>query len=211
MKWAGSTGTATILSSPATWALGPQWWPSLCAGMWKRGADFSLRGGQLAVGVSPGSGWLPAVLGAARSVKPPQSAATSIPAHPVFSLMGGNPSRLLSKTRIRRVIPLSPTGGGKTLLSLKDGTPILVVGQAGAGKSAVWGTTCDRAWTDIPVRSVFVPLLRGIVNCLGAGSRGGTSGVEAGRSIEVRAPAARTGEEIQVRSPLRGDARLRNG
>lgn len=176
----------------------------------EKGGGFLLAGGNLAAGVSPGSGWLPAVLGAARSVKPSQSAAALIPEHPVFSLMGGNPSRLLSKTRLRRVIPLSPTGGGKTLLSLEDGTPILVVGQAGAGKAAVWGSTCDREWTDIPVRPVFVPLLRGIVNFLGADSRGAASGVEAGQSIEVRALTARTGEEIQVRSPSGGDARLRS-
>jgi hypothetical protein len=166
----------------------------------EKGGGFLLAGGQLAVGVSPGSGWLPAVLGAARSVKPPQSAATSIPAHPVFSLMGGNPSRLLSKTRIRHVIPLSPTGGGKTLLSLKDGTPILVVGQAGEGKSAVWGTTCDRAWTDIPVRSVFVPLLRGILNCLGAGSRGGRPGSR--RADPLRCALLRLAPERRYRYAL---------
>jgi hypothetical protein len=176
----------------------------------EKGGGFLLAGGHLAAGVSPGSGWLPAVLGAARGVKPSQSAVAPDSGHPIFSLMGGNPSRLLSKTRLRRVIPLSPTGGGKTLLSLKDGTPILVVGQAGAGKAAVWGSTCDRAWTDIPVRPVFVPFLRGIVNYLGSSSRGEASGLEAGNAIELRVPATRSGEEIQVRSPSGGNARLRH-
>ena len=48
------------------------------------------------------------------------------------------------------------------------------------------------------------------MNYLGSSSRGEASGLEAGNAIELRVPATRSGEEIQVRSPSGGNARLRH-
>ena len=179
----------------------------------EQGGGFLIAGGKLAGARMPGEGWLPAAFGQPRSVKPPQGAVVTTKgiAHPIFSLMGINPSRLFSMIRLRRVAPLSPAGGGQVLMALKDGTPVLVAGRAGAGKITVWGATCDRDWTDIPVRPVFVPFLRGIVNYLGARSEGAVAGIEAGEPIRVLSSAHRVGQSVQVKGPfgIEGTARLR--
>ncbi|MFC1491920.1 hypothetical protein ACFLQ0_04975, partial [Nitrospinota bacterium] len=106
-------------------------------------------------------------------------------------------------------IPLKPAGGGMVLLTLRDGTPVLVAGRAGAGNIAVWGSTCDREWTDVPVRPVFVPFLRGLVDFLGSRSKGAVAGIEAGRPILFRVQAHRAGEVVQVRSPSGTETTLR--
>jgi hypothetical protein len=179
----------------------------------EEGGGFLLAGGKLAEGQNPGEGWMPASFGASRTLKPPQG--TAVPperrGHPVFSKMGSNPSRLFSRTRVRRLLPLKPSGGGKTLLTLTDGTPVLVAGRAGAGTLAVWGATCDREWTDIPVRPVFVPFLRGLVGFLGGRPEGTVAGIEAGRPILIREPAHREGEAVRVRFPSGAEETVRLG
>jgi hypothetical protein len=177
----------------------------------ERGGGFIWATGSLAGQTVPGEGWLPAMPDAAQRVKPSQS--VSIPSeawdHPVFSRMGSNPSRHFSKTRVRRVTPLRRVGNGRALLTLQDGRPMLIVGRAGAGKIAVWGSTCDREWTDIPVRPVFVPFVRGLVDYLGGRAEGTVAGIQAGESIDISAKANLVGEAVQIRSPSGSEKILR--
>ncbi|MFP6868507.1 MAG: BatA domain-containing protein [Nitrospinota bacterium] len=179
----------------------------------ERGGGLLLAGGALAGGRLPGQGWLPAVWGAPRGVKIPQGPRVSPEnlRHPIFSLMGANPSRLFAKTKIRRLISLKPAGGGKVLLALKDGTPVLVAGRSGAGKIALWASTCDREWTDIPVRPVFVPFMRGMVHFLGVREGGTVAGIDAGRPIVIRPRANSKGDSVRIQGPggIRGLVRLK--
>ncbi len=175
------------------------------------GGGLLLAGGDLAGRTVPGEGWLPALPGAPRPVGASQRMV--VPAeqhdHPVFALLGGNPGRFFSRVRIGKASPLEPVRGGRVLLALSDGTPLLVLGSSGAGRVAMWGSTCDRDWTDFPVRPAFVPFLRGLVDFVGGRAKGVASSLEAGQTLEVRAQASRAGEAVQIRIPGGEEAVLR--
>ncbi len=169
----------------------------------ERGGGLFFAVGNLAGRSVPGEGWLPALLGEARTFKP--ALRVEVPvlewSHPAFSFLGTNPGRLFAQVRIRRAYPLEAVRGGRTLLALPGGEPLFVIGSVGAGRVAVWGSTCDRDWTDLPVRPVFVPFFRGLVDELAGGSKGGGSAIAAGAPIEVRSHPDRAGEAVQVRLP----------
>lgn len=174
--------------------------------------DFVEKGGGLlwAAGELAGEGtaaldWLPATLGSPATLRPAQSlkVAQGAEAHPAFALLGANGGRFFSTLRVARITPLAPARGGRVLLSLPDGTPVLVTGAVGAGRVAMWGSTCDRDWSDLAVRPVFVPFVRGVSDFLGgAGTRkGAAASANAGEPFEIRAPLRRVGEATQIRGP----------
>ncbi|MEE9241176.1 MAG: BatA domain-containing protein, partial [bacterium] len=190
-------------------------WPAKTADLLRRfverGGGLIWASGALAGQTVPGEGWLPAVPGTPQRIKPSQGPVVPSGSqnHPVFSKMGSNPTRLFSRIRLRRISPLKSVGNGRVLLTLQDGRAILVVGRAGVGRVGMWGSTCDREWTDIPVRPVFVPFMRGLVDFLGSGAEGIVTGITAGEPIEIRAKAHRVGEVVQIRSPSGAEETLR--
>lgn len=190
-------------------------WPALEAERLRqfveRGGGFFWAGGSLTSKVVPGSEWMPAVPDIPVRINPPQAMVIPVDSwgHPIFSKMGRNPSRLFSRTQMHRLSPLRPVGSGKALLTLPDGRAVLVVGRSGGGKVAVWGSTCDREWTDIPVRPVFVPFLRGLMDFLGSSAEGAVAGIQAGEIIEVNSKTSQIGEFVQVRMPSGAEETLR--
>jgi hypothetical protein len=72
---------------------------------------------------------------------------------------GGTSKRLL----------LEPTSSpSQTLLSFSDGGALLVAGPHGQGTVALWTTTLDDDWSDLPLTPGFLPLLTGLVRGLAA-------------------------------------------
>jgi hypothetical protein len=72
---------------------------------------------------------------------------------------GGTSKRLL----------LEPAGApSQTLLSFSDGGALLVAGPHGQGTVALWTTTLDDDWSDLPLTPGFLPLLTGLVRGLAA-------------------------------------------
>ena len=106
---------------------------------------------------------------------------------------GVNGGRFFSALRLARITPLEPARGGRALLELPDGAPVLVVGSVGSGQVMVWGSTCDRDWTDLAVRPVFVPFMRGVSDFLGGTHKGVSSFADAGDAFEIRASLRRVG------------------
>ena len=168
------------------------------------GGGFLLAGGDLAARSLPDGGWLPAVIGEPRRLSPPghPTVPLGLQEHPVFGTLGRNPGRFFSRVRVGKVFPLSPGGRATALLTLGDGTPLLVAGPLGSGRAAVWASSCDRDWGDLPVHPVFVPFARGLVDYLGGRAKGTAStALDAGEPLEVRAAAAGRDEAVRVRTP----------
>ncbi|MCY4382062.1 MAG: BatA domain-containing protein [Nitrospinae bacterium] len=169
----------------------------------EKGGGLFWATGELSSEKSAGLGWLPGTTRGPVTLRPSRSLkiAQGEGAHPVFSFLGTSGGRFFSALRLARITPLEPARGGRTLLELPDDTPVLVVGSVGAGRVLVWGSTCDRDWTDLAVRPVFVPFMRGVSDFLGGSRKGVSSSADAGDAFEIRAPIRRVGEAIQIRGP----------
>ncbi|MBI3129594.1 MAG: BatA domain-containing protein [Candidatus Tectomicrobia bacterium] len=190
-------------------------WPPEAASSLQRfiesGGGFLMAGGDLAARSLPGGGWLPAVAGQPRPLSPPGHPAVpvNLQEHPVFAALGQNPGRFFSRVRIGKILPLSPSGQAVPLLTLTDGTPLLVAGPVGSGRAAIWAATCDRDWGDLPVHPVFVPFARGLVDFLGGRAKGrGSSFQDAGLPLEVR-PSGAQEESVRIRNPRGEEIALR--
>ena len=169
----------------------------------EKGGGLLWATGELSSEKTSGLDWLPATQGSPATLRPSQSLkiAQGEEEHPAFSLLGANGGRFFSSLRLARMTPLEPARGGRALLELPDGTPVLVLGSVGSGQVMMWGSTCDRDWTDLAVRPVFVPFIRGVSDFLGGTRKGVSSSANVGDTFEIRAPIKRAGEAIQIRGP----------
>ena len=61
---------------------------------------------------------------------------------------------------------------GKALISLANGDPLLLEQKVGAGKVMLMTTSADRDWSDLPVKTVFLPLIQSLTQYLAGGKRG---------------------------------------
>lgn len=77
--------------------------------------------------------------------------------------------------------------GVNTLLSYRNGAPLLVERHKGRGRVALLTTTVDMDWGDLPIRSTFLPLIQQLVLYLGGRlSVGNPTDVLVGESVAVR-------------------------
>ncbi len=106
----------------------------------------------------------------------------------------------LSEARAGRyVLPLpTPELASRTVLRFGDGAPALLAHGVGAGRVALWTTTIDRDWTDLPLQPAWLPFVHGTVRAL-AGPRA----LERKAAIEVGQVATLgrddRAEQLQVR------------
>jgi hypothetical protein len=54
-------------------------------------------------------------------------------------------------------------GGGKPLLTLANGDPLLVEGAWGRGRVFLWASSADGEWTDLPLHAAYVPWIQGLL------------------------------------------------
>jgi hypothetical protein len=88
----------------------------------------------------------------------------------------------------KRLLLESPQDGSRTLLSLSDGTPLLVSGTYGRGRVALLATTLDDDWSDLPLTPGFLPLVHGLVRGLAAVDALPRGPHPAGTVLSVRVP-----------------------
>jgi hypothetical protein len=89
-------------------------------------------------------------------------------AHPifrVFDLPGGASLQSVEVFSYMLLQP-SPPEQSETVLSYKDDSPALIERRVGDGRVMLLTTTLDREWTDFPVRTAFLPLMRRTVKYL---------------------------------------------
>ncbi|MEE2786620.1 MAG: BatA domain-containing protein [Myxococcota bacterium] len=81
--------------------------------------------------------------------------------HPIMRGFDGRDMATLKSINVYRYMLLDPTpqSEGETVLSLDDGAPILLTKTLGRGRIGLLATTIDRAWSDLPIRVHFLPLV----------------------------------------------------
>jgi len=70
------------------------------------------------------------------------------------------------QVKVDEHVMLSAGSPADAVISLADGTPLLIQRKIGKGNLAVLTTSLDRAWTNFPSKPAFAPLLRELVASL---------------------------------------------
>lgn len=83
-------------------------------------------------------------------------------------LMPSGGAGLETARTTKRLLLETPQDDSRTLLSLSDGTPLLVSGTYKRGRVALLATTLDDDWSDLPLTPGFLPLIHGLVRGLSA-------------------------------------------
>jgi uncharacterized membrane protein YobD (UPF0266 family) len=93
-------------------------------------------------------------------------------------------------------------GGGKTLISLANGDPLLLEQKIGAGKVMLMTTSADRDWNDLPVKTVYLPLMQSLAQYLAGGKLGSLDpGIAVGAARELSLPPSFVGKNLRVTKP----------
>jgi von Willebrand factor type A domain/Aerotolerance regulator N-terminal len=140
----------------------------------ERLVDHVARGGGLLLAAGENfdafgyRGRLSALLPAVPRSSAPVEPALGISASPPSELLPSGGAGLETARTVKRLLLETPQNGSKTLLSLSDGTPLLVSGTHGRGRVALLATTLDDDWSDLPLTPGFLPLIHGLVRGLAA-------------------------------------------
>ncbi len=127
-------------------------------------------------------------------------------AHPALEAF--DDQRLLDSLRSAKVssyFEVAPVGG-RTLMRLTDGSPLLIEKTLGKGRVLLLASTADSAWNNLPLKTGYVPLVQSLVtNMAGGGSGSIDTGITAGTVKRWSAGAAHAGKRLRVVDPKRGE------
>lgn len=104
---------------------------------------------------------------------------------PLFQAFSAPGGQSIQSARVFRYLLLEPDAGSRAevLASYADGGPAVVESSYGQGRVILWTTSVDSDWTDLPIRTAFVPLVHRTLRYLA--QRGGSD-----------APSAEVGERL---------------
>lgn len=77
----------------------------------------------------------------------------------------------LEKVAFARYFLLQVRGGAKVLFKSAAGYPMLVSGERGRGRVAVWASSLDAGWTNIALKPAFAPLVQSVIERLSPSRR----------------------------------------
>ncbi len=152
---------------------------------------------------------LPAPLAGLASLADPMEAPVALampetadPLFRPFSRGGRAGFRRAGVWRVAQLAPYEDRGDVTTLLRTATGVPVLVRRVHGRGALLLWTSTFDRAWTDLPLQAVFVPLVQQLVSTLGADATAGATRIDVavGEVVDVAVPDG-LGTDLQVEGP----------
>lgn len=88
------------------------------------------------------------------------------------------------------------------LIALANGDPLLVEHKTESGRVLFVTTSADRDWTDLPVKTAYLPLIQAVTRYLAGGKRGLLdSGITVGAAKEISLPPTYVGKSLSVVKP----------
>jgi hypothetical protein len=92
--------------------------------------------------------------------------------------------------------------GKSVLLSLANGDPLLIEQKVGSGRVMFMTTTADRDWSDLPVKTAYLPMIQSLTNYLAGGKRGVLDGgISVGDVKQISLPPGYVGKTIRITKP----------
>lgn len=99
--------------------------------------------------------------------------------------------------------------GRAPLMALANGDPLLLGQSVGAGKALLMTTTADRDWTDLPLKTAYLPLLQSLTQYLAGDKRGRLDpGIVVGAAKAIELPPALVGKSLRVIKPNKQDSEV---
>jgi hypothetical protein len=99
--------------------------------------------------------------------------------------------------------------GKSVLMSLANGDPLLIEHKVGSGRVMFITTTADRDWSDLPVKTAYLPMIHSLTNYLAGGKRGLLDGgISVGDAKELSLPPGYVGKTIRITKPNRQPAEV---
>jgi hypothetical protein len=91
---------------------------------------------------------------------------------------------------------------GAALISLADGEPLLIEQTVAAGRVLFFTTSADRDWSDLPVKTAYLPLIQSLTQYL-AGAKSGMldGGIPVGSAKEILLPPNYVGKSLKITKP----------
>ncbi|HWH76132.1 MAG TPA: hypothetical protein VNT76_02130, partial [Candidatus Binatus sp.] len=100
-------------------------------------------------------------------------------------------------------------GSGKALIALANGDPLLLEQKVGAGKVMLVSTSADRDWSDLPVKTVYLPMIQSLTQYLAGGKRGSLDGgIAVGNAKTLVLPASSVGKTLRITKPNKQNAEV---
>ncbi len=99
--------------------------------------------------------------------------------------------------------------GKSVLIALANGDPLLIEQQVGAGRVIFVSTSADRDWSDLPVKTAYLPLIQSLANYLAGGKRGVMDpGITVGAPKEFSLPPSTVGKSLKIIKPDKQEVEL---
>ena len=127
-------------------------------------------------------------------------------AHPALQIFGD--PILLESLKSSRVwgYTRASARGKSALISLANGDPLLLEQKVGDGKVIFVTTTADRDWTDLPLKTVYLPLIQSLTQHVAGGKRGQLDpGVDVDSAKEIALAPGLVGKSLRVAKPNKQD------
>jgi len=120
----------------------------------------------------------------------------------VFSADRRDEDASVEQPEIRHVMNFQPSGrAGQTLIELSNGFPFLHEVGHGGGRLLLMAVAPTQAWSDLPVRGLFVPLLYRSVYYLSASTSVAGEQLVAGRPSELRVTGVAPDASLRLQGP----------
>jgi len=120
--------------------------------------------------------------------------------HPLFAGLFDPMIGDLGQVRVRSYFQVAKsTVRDVEVLASVAHAPIITQHSVGQGTVITFNTTADDAWSDLPRRKSFIPLLDRLLNQLSGGARQRT--FKTGEAIALAVPALAEGESLKVTAP----------
>jgi hypothetical protein len=107
----------------------------------------------------------------------------------------------LKSTRVAGYYRIDAAGAAP-IIALGNGDALAVEKKFGSGRVVLVSTAADRDWSDLPVKTAYLPLTQSLVSYLQGGKKGALeTGVAVGESKKFSLPATYVGKNLKIVRP----------
>ncbi|NOZ85591.1 MAG: VWA domain-containing protein [Deltaproteobacteria bacterium] len=124
------------------------------------------------------------------------------PGGPILGPVESEAGESLAKARVWKWLSMKPGRDTRTVLTLSNGAPLLIIAYKGRGRVLFLTTSIDRNWTDFPISPVYLPVLQRSAYFLAKDLVwGGKNQVEVGQKRKIKVIGRPGKVEVSVKGP----------